>query len=262
MPRLAARCANQRPNSQQADEAMSGTAYRGLRLNLGIDDSARPPVAPDFGGQIGARNRGRRRHGLVFPILGIDHGRNEQFQCPQPADSGPRAEESKRLEGLAVFPSEPDLQTARYQPTGWRICICKWPRRNELFVCGGQAIDPIAFIERGSRTLRATQFLPPFAATLLPQGRTLLDALRAGTGSRVSYQFSEIQGWLDGSEDVLSIFNGTGACPAKVRARAVAWPCGQRPWAQATLVTYDVGGSSGKLSEGRQKEVALETASR
>ena len=118
----------------QADEAMSAQ-YRGLRLNMGIDD------APGRSHLISAANwaaiEGDEPR-VGTPILGIDMGGTSSQSAAVCF-----WEESKRLEGLAVFPSEPDLKQ-RGIADGVADLYMRMAKRNELFVCGGQAIDPIA----------------------------------------------------------------------------------------------------------------------
>ena len=106
--------------------------------------------------------------------------------------------ESKRLEGLAVFPSSPDLK-ARGIADGVSDLYLRMAERNELFVCGGQAIDPVAFVE-----LVVERFGPRFAAICgdFYRKADLLDALRAAQVPVCPINFRRF-GWLDGSEDVL-----------------------------------------------------------
>ena len=213
----------------QADEAMSAQ-FRGLRLNLGVDDS------PGRAHLISASNW-KAIEGdvprLGLPILGIDMGGT----CAMTAASA-YWPESKRLEGLAVFPSSPDLKQ-RGIADGVSDLYLRMAERNELFVCGGQAIDPVAFVE-----LVVERFGPRFAAICgdFYRKADLLDALRAAQVPMCSINFRRF-GWLDGSEDVLHFQR------AALSGRVVPVPSlAMRAAMGAATLIFDPGGS-GKLSK-------------
>ena len=112
----------------------------------------------------------------------------------------------------------------------------------ELFVCGGKAIDPIAFIARV-----VERFGPQFLAICGDTFRRpdLLDALRQANVPMCPITFRR-QGWGDGSEDIRHfqrhcLSGKVTAVPSLAMRSAVS---------QATLVT-DVGGST-KLSKSSQ----------
>ena len=216
----------------QSDDAMSAQ-YRGLRLNLGVDDS------PGRAHLISAANwksieGDAPREGL--PVLGIDMGGTTSMTAASaywPA--------SKRLEGLACFPSEPDLKQ-RGIADGVADRYLQMAARGELFVVGGQTIDPVAFIE-----LVVQRFGPRFAAICGDDFRRpdLLEALRRASVPHCPINFRRM-GWRDGAEDVLH-FQRSCLSGKVVPAPSLAM---RAAMGAATLV-YDVGGS-GKLSKSTQ----------
>ena len=216
----------------QADEVMSAQ-FRGLRLNLGVDDS------PGRAHLISAANW-KSIEGDVprvgLPILGIDMGGTTSMTA-----ASAYWPESKRLEGLAVFPSEPDLK-ARGIADGVADRYMQMAANGELFVCGGQTIDPVGFIE-----LVVERFGPRFAAICgdFYRKADLLDALRAAQVPMCPINFRRF-GWLDGSEDVLHFQRWC------LSGKVVPVPSlAMRSAMGAATLIFDPGGS-GKLSKSTQ----------